>query len=208
MRRGHRKTAFREVPGQEAREQLGAGGIECRQRLVEEPQRAEDERQAREPDAPALALRQHARGKRALARQRDLVERVGDGSALGHRPFERDERSEILLGGELVLERGQVAGERGRRAKGRHRAARPCWPCQRISPDSGADRPASMRRSVVFPVPLAPVTTSASPASTRNESPVKSFEKPRRAASFCASSMKGPVLGARSRDGGIRRARN
>ena len=52
-----------------------------------------------------------------------------------------------------------------------------------------------MRSSVVLPVPFAPVTTRASPASTRNETPVKSLEKPRRAASFCASSMKGPVWG-------------
>src|SRR4030095_9756296 len=62
-------------------------------------------------------------------------------------------------------------------------------PSQRISPAAGRDRPASMRKSVVLTVPLAPVTTSACPASSRNDRPSNSRAWPRRAASSWASSM-------------------
>ena len=44
-------------------------------------------------------------------------------------------------------------------------------PFQRISPASGADSPASMRSSVVLPVPFAPVTTSASPGADAKREP-------------------------------------
>ena len=53
MRRHHREPAVREVTAEEARQQLRARGIECRQRFVQDPQRARNEREAREPDAPA-----------------------------------------------------------------------------------------------------------------------------------------------------------
>ena len=60
--------------------------------------------------------------------------------------FERHQRGEILLRGELVLERR--AGVRRTRPPpaARGRTGRTRWPCQRISPASGADRPASMRK--------------------------------------------------------------
>ena len=129
VRRGDQDAAARQMAREDPREELGAGRVERGRRLVEDPQRPRQHREPREPDSPALSLRQHARRQRALARERHVVER-GAQRLAGHRfAVEREQRCEVFLGGELVLERGKVSrvGEHAAKfgIRGRHDFAVP-----------------------------------------------------------------------------------
>jgi hypothetical protein len=57
---------------------LRAGGVEVRERLVEDPQRRRGEHDAGDREPPALAGRQRARGLRARVGEADLREHIGD----------------------------------------------------------------------------------------------------------------------------------
>ena len=189
MRRRHRDAAAFEVLGDHAREQS-----RCPRRRAPSTGSSRIHSGRGASDSRARPMRRRCpcdstrAGQRALARQARPRRARADGLARRRFAGERNERGEVLLGGELVLERRRD-GRRTRSPRAADRTARPCLPFQRISPDSGVDRPASMRSSVVLPVPLAPVTTSACPASTLNESPANSRAKPRRAARSWASSI-------------------
>src|SRR5262245_29639828 len=59
-------------------------------------------------------------------------------------------------------------------------------PSRRICPASGGRKPARVRKSVVLPAPFGPVTSSASPVPTANDSPANRIRSPRLAHSFSA----------------------
>ena len=160
-----------------------AVGVERRHRLVEEPQRARREARA------ARARRAGAGPATARAPGRSRCATPGPTSASASRPASSDgtlagERRRARAGSprrELVLERGHVPANSDapraarRRARPRRRRRRG------FRPPRGTVSPASMRSSVVLPLPLRPVTISARPASTRRA------ERPRRAARYRAA---------------------
>jgi hypothetical protein len=158
------------MAGDDPREQFRARGIQRRHRLVQDPQRPGQERKAREADAPALALREHARGERALAPERHGVERRADRrvryrhflSASSERRFSSAVSSSEVPAGGL------------RTNTPRRRNSEP-WRSTESRPP--IDNPAHAQ-GVVFPVPFAPVTTSsASPSDAE-----RAREQPREAA--------------------------
>ena len=83
MRRYQRASAALEMTGKQALQQRDSRSVERGRRLVEEPQRAAGQRQAREAQAPTLPLGERTRRKPGLAFQRDAGERIAKlGSAM------------------------------------------------------------------------------------------------------------------------------
>ena len=156
------RAAAPRVLGDDAGEQLDAGGVEGVEGLVEQPgQQLALRRQARQGDAPALALRQGAHEGVLAAGHAEALERGVDVAAVDVVAAEVEQEAERL---------GDASGRPSARWRGRGRAAaaRPRGaPAQASSPAAGADRPARVRSSVVLPWPLAPRIQTIAPAPTR-----------------------------------------
>ena len=100
--------------------------------------------QPREPDAPALSLREHcAPAARAARSSATVVERTAHRVARqrDRRPASTSD-AQVLLGGELVLERRHVADkERLARRSARIASGAVGAPCQRTRPSYGRRQP-------------------------------------------------------------------
>src|SRR5579864_9504980 len=112
MRRRDAKTAAGEMRVEQRPERIDALRIECRQRLVEHPQRTPDESQPRKPDPSPLPLRQHAYRQPSLPRQGDRVERFDDRIGVRRSIVKRNPRAQVVFGAQFILQRGQVTVER------------------------------------------------------------------------------------------------
>ena len=127
-------------------------------------------RQARKTDSVAAALATAPRGQCAFFGERDGAKRRVDLLRRCGGTRKRDEGRKILRRRQLVFQRGRVTDERDGGAKARiERRGDRSLPAE--SPAAGAVSPASMRSSVVLPLPLAPVTINACPGSTRKLMP-------------------------------------
>src|SRR5437660_4740648 len=88
-----------------------------------------------------------------------------------------------------------------RRSRGRRPEA--SWPSMKIAPESGRSRPATSRRSVVFPAPEGPSRQKLSPAEIPSETPRSASVSPIRLATD-RSSMETPDIHSTPRDEGRR----
>jgi len=117
MRRDDRAAARGEVPRKSVRQDRCTGFVEGGGRLVEQPQRPGQQMQPRQTRAPPLSLRQDARGKLALPRQRPRPERLAQRRGLDPSPVQARQRGQVFLSGQLVLQRRQMTDEQRARAQ-------------------------------------------------------------------------------------------
>src|SRR5882672_12101319 len=118
VRGDERHAAPREMAREEGAEQPLSRLIERGERLVERPQRCRVELQARETDATALSRGQAARGKLPMLVETRLAQRGADRIGSGIDAAQGERALQILRGGELVLDRVEVAGVKQRGMKG------------------------------------------------------------------------------------------
>ena len=166
--------------GDDLVEHLAAVGVETGVRLVEqeEPGLADEGDGEREPAALAggepAVRRRPATGRDRPARSRRRPPRRARRTA-------RADEAEVLAHGQVVVAEGLVADERqmaGRAARAvlgevvaEHLGRRP---------SAAGTRPATRRRSVVLPAPLAPERRTISPSATSRSTPARAGKRPRR----------------------------
>ena len=78
MRSSDAESAALEVTLEQCAEHGDAVGVECGQRLIENPQRSPRQLKPRKSDAPLLSLRQHTDWQCALLLECDDVECLGE----------------------------------------------------------------------------------------------------------------------------------
>src|SRR5712672_878001 len=101
------------APGEVLRDQilhtLHSRGVERRKRLIQDPQRHRlAQGQARERDAPPLALRQHPRRQILATAKAELAKRLADPRGLHPNAGERARSAQILGRGQVILDRAGV----------------------------------------------------------------------------------------------------
>src|SRR5258708_6757240 len=107
------------APGEVLRDQilhvLHSGGVERRKRLIQDPQRHRfAQGQARERDAPPLALRQHPRRQILATAEAELAKRLAEPRGLHWNAGERARNAQILGRSQVILDRAGVSDLDGR----------------------------------------------------------------------------------------------
>ena len=172
---------------------LAAARIEPGGRLVEhEHVRGVDQARG-EVDAAALAAGQVLDEPVAeLVDREPLDQLVGDGGRLAAAaPAQPRHQHEVLARGEVLVERGELAGQRDQRLGRPPRRARRRGRRRGPSRRPGASSVASIRTVVVLPAPLGPSSDTTVPVSTRRSRSATAVNSPKRLVRPSVLSLRG-----------------
>src|ERR1700682_4006741 len=117
MRRYEAEPAAREVPFEQALEELLTVVIEGGERLVERPKRRGVQDRPRQPKPRPLPRREPASREHPALLEAGLGERGATGGERRGDAAQRERALQILLGAQVVLDAGKVAAEKKVRAK-------------------------------------------------------------------------------------------